>query len=335
MVEGSAVDGGGHTNNAVRNVGEYFAFDAACKVAIEFAKERNDTIVVVAPDHDTGGLSYRYSDIDRIVRDIQSGTNSPLVKWETGGHTARNGGVFMYLPEGVPYPAGIDLANISKVSDEFYNAYGNFSATYPANSVNVIDNIDIVKYIALLIEVDFDELSDKLFVDVTDRGTYDPTSEVFKFSDADIEIKRNSSTASVYGLNTDLYEEIALYIEGRFYVPSKVFTVGNQIKNGFYIYADYNTGSTSYSGKIGIGNAWVSSVITKPNVNLNNDVKKSYDELNVVLSGFDLDEEYPGLIIAAQYADGKLTSANCIPVIGGGADFGREIAKNNHRYSKC
>ncbi len=78
MVEGSAVDGGGHSNNVVNNVGEYLAFDAACKVAIEFSKSRNDTIVVIAPDHDTGGLYYNYEDLNKIVQDVQFGISLHL-----------------------------------------------------------------------------------------------------------------------------------------------------------------------------------------------------------------------------------------------------------------
>jgi alkaline phosphatase len=38
-------------------VTEFLAFDDAVGVAVDFAKRNNDTIVVVFPDHDTGGLS--------------------------------------------------------------------------------------------------------------------------------------------------------------------------------------------------------------------------------------------------------------------------------------
>lgn len=404
MVEGSAVDGGGHGNDAVHNVSEYLAFDAACKVAIEFAKNRTDTIVVVAPDHDTGGLSYDYSNINQIVKDIQSGTNSSLVKWETGGHTARNGGVFMYLPEGISYPTNVDPTKKSQVATEFYNAYGNFSAAYPTNAVNVIENTTIVNYVAGLIGVDFDSLTNKLFVDVTDMGKYNPITEMFTFNDKDIKIKRNASSASIYGIDIDLGGEIALYIEGRFYVPQKLFTIESQLSGG-YFHADYKTGRITYSGNLGAENALVSTVVTKPEMTLDGGIKvgsveestqavaaieqttadskgvysfnykvdrlageytvytnysnspnepmtknftfkntiptmtvtkdgndiwymkqiQSGDKLDFKLSGFDLDDDYPGLIIVAQYVNGVLASANYTPIVGGSANVGSEI----------
>lgn len=222
MVEGSAVDGGGHMNNVVYNASEFLAFDEACKIAIEFARGRDDTMVIIAPDHDTGGLYYDYSDLFSIVLEAQYAINSDLAHWETGNHTARNGGIFLYVPEGVPYPQGIDPEKTGQVAEEFYNAYGNFSAPYPENPANVIDNTDIVKYIASLIGVDLDAMTEELFVDVTDLGDYDRDTEWFTFQDRDIRIKRNASTAFVEGELVDLQGQIALYIEGRFYVPASL-----------------------------------------------------------------------------------------------------------------
>ena len=82
MVEGSAVDGGGHANNAVDMVSEFIAFDEACKIAIEFAKARTDTVVVACPDHDTGGMTWAENKQDAIVEEIQKGTNPASVTWE-------------------------------------------------------------------------------------------------------------------------------------------------------------------------------------------------------------------------------------------------------------
>jgi alkaline phosphatase len=57
MVEGSQVDFGGHANDPAYMVTEFIAFDKAVGVAVDYAKKNNDTIVVVFPDHDTGGMS--------------------------------------------------------------------------------------------------------------------------------------------------------------------------------------------------------------------------------------------------------------------------------------
>ena len=49
------------------------------------------------------------------------------------------------------------------------------------------------------------------------------------------------------------------------------------------------------------------------------------DKLDLKLSGFDLDDDYPGLIIVAQYVNGVLASANYTPIVGGSANVGSEI----------
>ena len=156
MVEGSAVDGGGHANNAVDMVSEFIAFDEACKVAIEFAKGRTDTVVVAAPDHDTGGMTVRNQ--STAVSLVRNGTNpgTSYVTWEGGSHTARNGGVFVYKPDGV---AGIPgTASTPGVSTNWNNY--------------VINNTDIAPWLAGLIGVNLDEVTSKLFVDVSRMGKY-------------------------------------------------------------------------------------------------------------------------------------------------------------------
>ncbi len=57
VVEGSQVDYAGHANDPVYMVTEFLAFDEAVGVAVEYAKKDGDTLVVIFPDHDTGGLS--------------------------------------------------------------------------------------------------------------------------------------------------------------------------------------------------------------------------------------------------------------------------------------
>ncbi|MGD9161931.1 MAG: alkaline phosphatase, partial [Desulfobacteraceae bacterium] len=57
MVEGSQVDYAGHANDPVFMVTEFLAFDKAVGIAVDYAKKDPDTLVVIFPDHDTGGLS--------------------------------------------------------------------------------------------------------------------------------------------------------------------------------------------------------------------------------------------------------------------------------------
>ncbi|ADQ08300.1 Alkaline phosphatase [Caldicellulosiruptor hydrothermalis 108] len=57
MVEGSEIDWASHANDPVGVVSEVLAFDKAVKVALDFAKSRDDTAVIIASDHANGGMS--------------------------------------------------------------------------------------------------------------------------------------------------------------------------------------------------------------------------------------------------------------------------------------
>ncbi|MBE0432980.1 alkaline phosphatase [candidate division WOR-3 bacterium] len=59
LVEGSQVDWSAHDNDPVGVVTDYLAFDRAVKVALDFARSPSGqrTLVVVLPDHGTGGMS--------------------------------------------------------------------------------------------------------------------------------------------------------------------------------------------------------------------------------------------------------------------------------------
>lgn len=222
MVEGSAIDGGGHTNSAEKMIGDYIAFDAACKVAIDYAKERNDTIVLIAPDHDTGGMYWHESDLGSIVSQIQSGSSEVTgLKWKGTGHTDWDGGIFMYVPDGVSYPDGIDTAKKDVAYSEF--AETNFIKA----KTNLIENTELPKYLAKFINVDLDQLSKELFVDISEYGEYNSSTEIFKFRTAEghsAQIKRNEAKALIDGIEVDLNGEIAVLIEDRFYVPKRLYS---------------------------------------------------------------------------------------------------------------
>lgn len=57
MVEGSEVDYGAHSNDIMAMIGDFLAFDRACKVALDFAEKNGETAVVILPDHGNSGLS--------------------------------------------------------------------------------------------------------------------------------------------------------------------------------------------------------------------------------------------------------------------------------------
>ncbi|MBB6450651.1 alkaline phosphatase [Geomicrobium halophilum] len=57
MVEGSQIDWAGHDNDAGWAMTDVEAFEKAVHAAIEFAEEDGETMVVVASDHETGGMT--------------------------------------------------------------------------------------------------------------------------------------------------------------------------------------------------------------------------------------------------------------------------------------
>ncbi|MDX9793234.1 MAG: alkaline phosphatase [Kiritimatiellia bacterium] len=79
MVEGGLIDIACHGNDLARCVAETLAFDRAVETCAAWAHGRDDTLILVVADHETGGLS--------VVRDAGPGL-LPEVSWSTTGHTA-------------------------------------------------------------------------------------------------------------------------------------------------------------------------------------------------------------------------------------------------------
>lgn len=57
MVEGGRIDHASHVMSYNDTIADTLAFDAAVRVALDYANSNNDTPVIVTADHETGGLS--------------------------------------------------------------------------------------------------------------------------------------------------------------------------------------------------------------------------------------------------------------------------------------
>ncbi|MFJ5714548.1 alkaline phosphatase [Neobacillus sp. NPDC093127] len=80
LVEGSQIDWAGHDNDIVGAMSEIKDFEAAFKTAIQFAFNREDTIVIATADHSTGGMSIDRNDNYRWNPSvIKSITSTPSV----------------------------------------------------------------------------------------------------------------------------------------------------------------------------------------------------------------------------------------------------------------
>lgn len=57
VVEASQVDWAGHANDPIYHLQDFLAFDDAVRVALDFAKEDGETMLLAAPDHNTGAMT--------------------------------------------------------------------------------------------------------------------------------------------------------------------------------------------------------------------------------------------------------------------------------------
>jgi alkaline phosphatase len=71
MVEGSQIDWAGHANDPAYMLHDFLAFDDAARVALDFAKANpHDTLILAAPDHNTGGLALGNATVHWTYTDI-------------------------------------------------------------------------------------------------------------------------------------------------------------------------------------------------------------------------------------------------------------------------
>ncbi len=290
MIEGSKVDTGGHANDAVVTTSEYLAFDAAFKVAIDFAKNRTDTIVICAPDHDTGGMivtDNMASEVDLV----QVGTNPSTIGWTSTNHTDQNVGVWMYVPEGVP------------VIDGLNSVLGDTAST---RTDYVIDNTELALYCASLMGVDLDELSKELFVDVTDIGIYMATTGKFTFNNGNKYAYKNQSVYYKDGVEISLGHKEVIAVNNRVYVPAEMVEE-----------EDWNHITESYDGITGSG--------TQADPYVLDDAYDFIEFTGNMLEGV----QYSGKYIR-QDADIDLSGNSDYPGIGQGYTFAGTYDGNGH-----
>ncbi len=94
MIEGSQIDWGGHENNVDYVLREVADFDAAVKVALDFAQENGETLVVLTADHETGGMTIN-SHYDR--------RDEVEIAWTTTGHTGVPVPLLAYGPHAIEF----------------------------------------------------------------------------------------------------------------------------------------------------------------------------------------------------------------------------------------
>ncbi|MEN6357832.1 MAG: alkaline phosphatase [Armatimonadota bacterium] len=112
MSEGGTIDSFEHASNAGDAVKQTLEFDNTVRMALDYAREHKDTLVVVTADHDTGGMAVLDPDADHPKY---------MVGWAHGGHTANMVPIFAFGP-GSQYFAGVhDNTEIPKIFSKLWN----------------------------------------------------------------------------------------------------------------------------------------------------------------------------------------------------------------------
>ena len=89
MVEGSQIDFACHAHDSAWMMDEMMDFDYAIQVALDYAKEKGNTLVVVTADHETGGLT---------LIDKEGKYSNVSFDYSTGSHSALPVLVYAYGP---------------------------------------------------------------------------------------------------------------------------------------------------------------------------------------------------------------------------------------------
>ncbi len=106
MVEGSQIDWGGHDNDINYIQSELLDFDKAVGIAIDFALQDPETLVIVTADHETGGLTL-------IESKTEKGKMVPA--FSTGGHSGSPVGLYAFGKDAEKFNGIIDNTDIFKL----------------------------------------------------------------------------------------------------------------------------------------------------------------------------------------------------------------------------
>ncbi|MCB0218678.1 MAG: alkaline phosphatase, partial [Chrysiogenetes bacterium] len=106
MIEGGRIDHAGHENDIERLGPEVAEFDRAVQVALEWAKGREDTLILVTADHETGGL--------KLPRTF-NGEWPPPARWLHTNHTSTPVAIYAQGPNAQLVRDGLDNTDVFRI----------------------------------------------------------------------------------------------------------------------------------------------------------------------------------------------------------------------------
>ena len=117
MVEGSQVDWEDHANRLKGQIAESLGFDEAVKVVLDWVDEKpsrkNDTLIIVVADHDTGGFAVNgpYGSLSEAGEIVEDG-------WTSGDHTAVDTIIYSQGPGSENLGKALDNTDLYYVMEE-------------------------------------------------------------------------------------------------------------------------------------------------------------------------------------------------------------------------
>ncbi|MDF2936720.1 MAG: alkaline phosphatase [Paenibacillaceae bacterium] len=204
MVEGSKVDWAAHANDPVGIISDVLSFDDAVKVALDYAKANQDTAIVAVTDHGNGGLTIGNKDTTKTYdKEPLSTFLAPLQKAKLTGEglesvlNADRSNIKEVMAEyfGITDLTDAEAAAIKStkagslnytvgpmISDRARIGWTTGGHTgedvvlysYSPNGdrpMGVIENTDVAKYMARMLNVSLDETTKQLFVPA--RGAFE------------------------------------------------------------------------------------------------------------------------------------------------------------------
>lgn len=229
MVESGAIDNAAEGCIARDAVAEYLAFDETFAYFVNWAMKRNDTIVIAAPDHDSGG--FIVNNLENAVNSIVNNqpVNNQDVKAGKSGHTAQEVPLWLYAPDWIKEDLLTELNIPLDVNPDKVRT-GLFYDGTVLNSQYTINNSDIAHAIAKIAGLQTLEMAtEMLFCDASNFGYYDDNTGTFIFANGE-KVERNQN----YWLDSDDTRHPFEYGRGTYIIDAN-----NSNRNSFYVPKDF------------------------------------------------------------------------------------------------
>lgn len=265
MIEGSKIDWAAHANDPAGAIGDILAFDDAVQVALDYAKENQDTIVVVTTDHANSGFSIGnesttsgYNDLtfeESIMQmkdfklsaekftSLAEGKSDEEIKELIKKYY----GYTDITSEELEYAKNGQINEVMKIRGKLgYTTGGHtggdvYLGVYAPAGVEklrgTVDNTEIPKYIASNLELNLDSASETLYQDIKEKVEAEGATFIVNTDDTEnpyFLIKKEDKTLKVIA-NSNIVE---VYVGGEKIEDKKLSSVSILIGENTYGNAD-------------------------------------------------------------------------------------------------